>query len=442
MHTVGHSVAVGEGLSRRGVTGKPSGPPLSAWEGSPSAAEIESLGLPKDAGLSSHPVRHPINCIVRTRGCGLLLAAAGLCLCICFGAGPVAASSSSGSRPAGVPAWVPQTIDHPTPLSDPLPVALTQEGRKGAPVVSVSQAAAVLSAVWNLRAQAFDADNRSLMAEFETGPALEADEVTCGCNTRGVRGSIDADTLLVPKQLGYPAAFLAEVKTTLSNKPYVQYLVIARQSSATPWEVVADPGQPGSRALDSPQSGRDGFDDVVASHAAADRLPSRLASYWHAWTEDDHAPSDSPFASGEWTTKAGATYAKDPSGAFSPQNGLIGYYSFKGGSDHEVWSFGTRSGTITCGVVRWQTIWTYPGEGVYQDPAQNNWGASVAPGNYRYEAETWIMQPCFVQHPDTPVVVVSGLGDPDTDQGVDPLPATPTTPTPSISPVTPPIASA
>jgi hypothetical protein len=280
------------------------------------------------------------------------------------------------------------------------------------------------------------------MAEFETGPALESDEVTCGCNTRGVRGPIDADTLLVPKQLSYPAAFLAEIKTTLLNKPYVQYLVIARQSSAAAWEVVADPGQPGSRDLDSPKRNRDGFDDVVASHSAADRLPSQLAAYWHRWTEDDHAPSGSPFASGEWTTKAGATYAKDPSGAFSPQNGLIGYYSFKGGSDHEVWSFATSAGVITCGVVRWQTIWTYPGAGIYQDPAQNNWGTSVAPGNYRYEAETWIMQPCFVKHPDAPVVVVSGLGDPDTDQGVDPLPATPATPTPSIDPETPPIASA
>jgi len=143
-----------------------------------------------------------------------------------------------------------------------------------------------------------------------------------------------------------------------------------------------------------------------------------------------------------WTTKAVATYAKDPSGAFSPQNGLIGYCSLKGYSDHEVWSFATSAGVITCGVVRWQAIWTCPGAGIYQDPAQNNWGTSVAPGSYRYEAETWIMQPCFDQHPDAPVVVVSGLGDPDTDQGVDPLPATPATPTPSIDPEIPPIASA
>lgn len=338
--------------------------------------------------------------------------------------------------------WVPQSIDHPTPSPNPLPLALTEAGPKGREVVSPGQAGAVLSAIWNLRAQAFGTDDRSLIAEFETGPALESDEVTCGCNTRGVRGPIDPDSLLVPRQQGYPAAFLAEVKTTLMSKPYVQYLIIARQSKATPWEVVADPGQPGSRSLVRPKVGQGGFDAAVASHTAANRLPSELVAYWHIWTEDDHAPLHSQFAPGQWTTQAGATYAKDPSGSWSSQNGLMGYYSFKGGGDHEVWSFGTATGEITCGVVRWQTIWAYPGAGIYQDPAQNNWGSSVAPGNYQYEAETWIMQPCFIQHPSAHVVVVSGLEDPDTDQGLNPLPTMPASPTPSITPGTPPIASA
>ena len=205
-------------------------------------------------------------------------------------------------------------------------------------------------------------------------------------------------------------------------RPDLRQLARTRPYVKTPW--------PGTPSL------------LVASQTAADSLPDDLAGYWHIWTEDDHAPTHSQFAPGEWTTKAGATYAKDPSGAFSAQNGLIGYYSFKGGTNREVWSFRTREGAITCGVVRWQTIWTYPGAGIYQDPGQSNWGVSVAPGNYQYEAETWIMQPCFIQRPGTQVAVVSGLGDPDTDQGVDPLPASPAMPTPSIDPGTPPIASA
>jgi hypothetical protein len=373
----------------------------------------------------------------------MLAAATALALCICvIAAGQAAAYPHGGLRPAGVPEWVPQSIDHPAPSPNPLPAVLTETGPKGRTVVSPAQAGAVLSAMWTLRAQAFESDDRFLMAEFETGPALESDEVTCGCNTRGVRGPIESDSLLVPKQKRYPAAFLAEVRTTLTSKPYMQYLVIARESKATPWEVVADPGQPGSQTLDRPKVGQGGFDDAIGSHTAANRLPNELAAYWHTWTEDDHAPSHSPLAPGQWTTQAGATYAKDPSGSWSSQNGLMGYYSFESGGDNEVWTFGTATGAITCGVVRWQTIWTYPGAGIYQDPAQNNWGTSVAPGNYQYEAETWIMQPCFIQHPGAHVEVVSGLGDPDTDQGVNPLPTTPVSPAPTITPGTPPIASA
>jgi hypothetical protein len=137
----------------------------------------------------------------------------------------------------------------------------------------------------------------------------------------------------------------------------------------------------------------------------------------------------SPVAAGRWTTEAGATYGKDPSGSLSSSNGLIGYYSFEGGGANEERTFGTATGAITCGVVKWQTIWTSPGGGIYQDPAQNNWSPSVAPGTYQYDADTQIIQPCFVQRHGVPVVVVSGQGDPDTEQGVNPLPASPTIPT-------------
>jgi hypothetical protein len=354
------------------------------------------------------------------------------------------ASPSARSRPPEIPQWVPLAIDHPTPASDPLPAALMATSTERGTVISLNQADAVLSAIWNLRAQAFETDDRSLMAEFETGPALESDEVTCGCNTREVRGPVEAQSLIVSRQRSFPAAFLAEVKTTLAGAPYVQYLLIARQSRSTPWEVVSDPGESGARHLDQPRIGPGGFDDAVAPRTGAKNLPSEFASYWHTWSEKSHAPRRSVFAPGEWTTQAGATFAKEPSGTLSTQNGLLGYYSFHAGGAKEVWTFGIATGAITCGVVRWQTIWAYPGGEIYQDPTQNNWGPSVAPGSYQYEAETQIMQPCFIQRPGAHVVVVSGLGDPDTDQGVNPIAATPpssTTPT-SPSTVVPPIVQA
>lgn len=369
-----------------------------------------------------------------SRGVAFAVAALVLSMLV-LGVGPAKASPSVGSRPAAMPQWVALNIDHPTPATNPLPAALTTENTVHGAVVSPHQAEAVLGAMWNLRAQAFETDDRPLMAEFETGPALESDEVTCGCNTRGVRGPIYGESVFVPRQRNYPAAFLAEVKTTLTGAPYLQYLIIARQSLAAPWKVVADPGESGTRPLDQPKIGHGGFDGAGAPGPAARNLPREFASYWHIWTEEGHAPPHSPFAPGQWTTQAGATYAKEPSGSWSPQNGLQGFYSFEGGGDNEVWSFGTATGAITCGVVRWQTIWTEPGGGIYQDPAQNNWGTSVPPGTYQYEAETEIMQPCFTQRPGSRVTVTSGLGDPDTDQAVNPLPATPTPPTTPPPPI-------
>jgi hypothetical protein len=385
------------------------------------------------------PIRHRHRRRRTSRAKFLAVTTLTLSLLVVFAAQSTA-SPSARSRPTGMPPWVPLTIDHPTPATESLPGALTETTAIRGSVISLSQADAVTSAIWSLRAQAFESDDRSLMSEFETGPALESDEVTCGCNTRTVRGPIEDQSLIVPKQKGFPAEFLAEVKTTLSGAPYVQYLVIARQSKDTPWEVVSDPGESETLALDKPKVGPDGFDDAATSGDTAKNLPSDFASYWQTWTEQGHAPRDSQFAAGKWTTKAGATYGDQPSGALSSQNGLFGYYSFHGGGTQEVWSFRTDTGQITCGVVRWQTIWGYPGGGIYQDPSQNNWGPSVAPGTYRYEAETEIMQPCFIQRPGSRVAVVSGLGDPDTEEGVNPIPAAPppsTTPT-SPSTVVPP----
>jgi len=350
---------------------------------------------------------------------GALFAAGGLALTVLvFWVGQATATPAGGARPATIPLWVALQIDHPRPATYPLPTALTAPSTVAGTVVSPDQAGAVLLAIWNLRSEAFTSNNRAFMAEFETGPALEADEVTCGCNSRAVRGPIYGESVFVPKQTAFPATFFAEVNTTLFDGPYVQYLVITRESMATPWMVVADPGESGNRPLDQPKIGPGGYDVSPAPGPASANLPSELATYWATWTEAGHAPAQNLFAPGEWTTQAGASFAEHPSGSEDSHNGLVGYFAFKGGTSNEVWGFGTTTGAITCGVVRWQTIWTDPGGGPRQDPARHNWGPSVAPGIYQYMAETQITQPCFIQDPGTRIVVTSGLGDPDTMQGI------------------------
>jgi hypothetical protein len=267
------------------------------------------------------------------------------------------------------------------------------------------------------------------MAEFETGPALESDEVTCGCNTRIARGSIIHESMLVPKEASYPATFLGEATTTLAGQPYVQYLIVARPSSASPWTVLSDPGYSGTATLDRPPS-RDGFDAVPSASAArSGGFAATLASDWQTWTDTGQPPVNTNFAAGEWTTLAGRAMAEAPQGATVARNGLEGYYRYQAGTPDETWNFDTARGAVTCGVVRAQSIWT-SSTGTYQPASLTNWGPTVAPGRYQAVAETDIAQPCFSQVRGKATSVVSGQMDPDTEQGIGRIFTSPSIPSP------------
>ncbi len=315
-----------------------------------------------------------------------------------------------------MPPWVTPVIDHPTPVVGALPPALWW-GRTGhGPVVTVAQANTIFGALWILRWEAFQSESRSFMAAFETGPALESDEVTCGCTTRAVRGNIKAVRLLVPADRTFPVTFLAEAVTTLDGAPYTQYLVITRQSASTPWMVVADPGQNGVRKLLALRTGHGGFDKSAPSRSGT-QLPAELAAYWQSWASRGRAPAETPLAAGTWTTAAGAKLAKTPSGSLTAVNGLIAKYRYQAGDAVERWSFAVDGGTLTCGVVRYQTTWSALAGYTWQPSDQSNWGANVAPGVYQDIVDTQIAQPCFLQRPGHAVGVTSGAMDPDTIQG-------------------------
>lgn len=299
---------------------------------------------------------------------------------------PAPSSVRGGPETLSAPGWYQVPTDHPTPANDPLPAALMlgTSGRPG-PVIDVGQAQAVVAALWHLRDVAFQISSntpagRRFMAEFESGPALESDEVTCGCTDRTVRAPISAESLLVTRQTTYPATFLAEAITNLKGSPYIQYLIISRQSASQPWKVVSDPGYLGSASLDRPGAVTDGFDNATPPGPASRSLPQQLAAYWQAWTITRHAPASSDLEPGQWTTQAGAQMANTPDGAIRQFNGLPGYYLYHGGGPQEIWQFGTGTGGLTCGVVREETYWDYPGSKLYQPENNDNWGSTIAPG--------------------------------------------------------------
>ena len=319
--------------------------------------------------------------------------------------------------PGQAPNWVPDHPETPAPATMPLPPVLSAVNSDASAVVTPAEAKQIVAVLWSLRNEAFLNHSAALMAEFESGPALESDEVTCGCTTRLPRGPIYGESLLIPRVRSFPAVFLAEVKTTLLGKPYVQYLIVARTSTSSPWMVASDPGEQASRTLDQAKTDAVGF-DIATSPPGSALLPSELAAYYQTWTNTGRALNSVRFASGPYTTGAGRDFGKYPQGTFVKKTGLTFWSLDEAGS--QVWSFGTTTGSITCGVVRNQTIQTSP-TGIYQDPAQNNWGPSVAPGGYRMVATTDIAQPCFLQRAHGAPAVTSGSFDPDTEQGISPI---------------------
>ena len=113
--------------------------------------------------------------------------------------------------PGQAPAFVPIAPTPPIPATTPLPAVLDAPSPARGAVVTPTQAEQIVAADWTLRDEAFTYDNKALLPEFETGPALESDEVTCGCTSRSPRGPIESESLFVPRQRSYPADFMAEV---------------------------------------------------------------------------------------------------------------------------------------------------------------------------------------------------------------------------------------
>ncbi len=116
------------------------------------------------------------------------------------------------------------------------------------PVVTPVQAGGILDDVWARREDALTQRNRTVVASVDEGPAL-ADDLAWldglvpdrpgGSGRRGLVGQ----TLLVPRQLSYPAFFVAATRVTNAPDPTGRYLfwtalvVMVRDDQASPWRV-------------------------------------------------------------------------------------------------------------------------------------------------------------------------------------------------------------
>jgi hypothetical protein len=322
------------------------------------------------------------------------------------GASNAKASAAQPFAPARDAQGDPRYVTPPAHLPAPsgaiaLPAALTAP--PGAQDVIRPEAAnAVVRATWDLHHQALAALDVSLMAGFETGPALEVDAGRCACSgDRDPFGPANQVAVSVPHQTSYPARFFAQVATTASNQPWIAFLVFTRADARSPWMLdlfggyAADGAEVTPPAVDgggflAPQTARSAVDPTT--------VHSLLAEYWRFSKRTGTVPSALLWEPGVWTTDFAQKLTQYHQGGVA-ENGLIGYYAYETDAAHDgAYAFPEGQGwQIVCSAIRMQKTFlpTAPGKRVYQDAAQHNWGKSVPPGAYRAVTDNEIAVPCI-----------------------------------------------
>jgi hypothetical protein len=317
----------------------------------------------------------------------------------------------------GNPVYVPLAQHPPAPTrSVALPPAMTAPPGAG-DVITPSAATAVVQATWDLHHQALAHLDSSLMAAFETGPALEVDAGRCQCpGNSDPFGPASQVAVSVPHQASYPARFFAQVATTASAKPWVAFLVFTRADARSPWMLdlmggyAADSAQVTPPAVDgggflAPQTARSMVDPSTV-HAL-------LAQYWRFSKGGAKVPPAPLWAPGIWTTEFASKLTQYHQGGIA-ENGLIGYYAYETDAAHDgAYVFPEGQGwQIVCSPIRIQKTFVpaAPGGRVLQDPAQHNWGKSVPPGAYNVVTDNEITVPCIEVPPAGPGHQVRVLG--------------------------------
>jgi hypothetical protein len=133
-----------------------------------------------------------------------------------------------------------------------------------APVVSPVQAGGILDELWTQREAAVAARNRAALTALEEGPALAHElawmdgTVSYRPGGSGRRGLV-GQAVAIPRQLTFPAFFIASARVTSKPDPTGQWvywtalLVVVRDDAAAPWRIRLETwaaGPPQADAID------------------------------------------------------------------------------------------------------------------------------------------------------------------------------------------------
>lgn len=288
-------------------------------------------------------------------------------------------------------------------------------------VVTPAQARAIVSAFWPKREAALAALDLSQVNTLEAGVADEVDTAI----TKDILGRTPRRNLatvrqhgpvmvFVPRQTRYPATFLGEVLTNRygSTAPFKEVMVFRKTSPSDSWRLVLEVGS--ETATVDPSGMSAAFDAPLPHFTGVDvaRLPAELPAYWQTWWTTMHAPNDSPFAPGYWTTQRGALIAESGGGRLSPQCHCFTTLRYRPYPQGGVYSFNTHSGgLLECFATTITATSTPPaGTALVQDLDRNNWGAPLTPGIYRRITLVTLRPSCVYANPPEglPVSVLGG----------------------------------
>ena len=281
-----------------------------------------------------------------------------------------------------------------------------------------------MNVYWPLRERALNGDDRKTTDLLEDGVARENDDAVTGADLllrpgSGIRRVRPHNTasVFVPRQLSYPASFLAAVGTEVystdraevpKDRPwYVELLIFTRRDAGSRWMAsfvsgytVAAPGPPMAVPVEIDQ----GFDaePLIPDWVDPAQVHGMLVAYWQHWKNSGSEPADSHFNPGYWTTIRGLQIGQERNDTAGGTCDCYEHVEYRTDPRDQRWQFAWRSSAgappldMVCSTVRIHLVDTpQPGRLLYQNNERTNWGAYLKPGAYRSLASEEMRQSCI-----------------------------------------------
>jgi hypothetical protein len=284
--------------------------------------------------------------------------------------------------------------------------------------VTPDQADAIVRAWWSVNEQALERNNMVATDQLETGGFQQytdgqtLDFVGRKLEWRSVRQLLDL-RLFVPRQVAYPADFLAIIETTPyaddhsqpAGTKVLEFLVFQRVSASDSWKGALEtdayllywpPSAFATTVAGSPYEQAPSGPFAVAPRD----LPGALASYWTAAYRSGTPASDSPFANATFVNLSADAIYRDRL-AWQSRTGLVGEVTYSVDPADPIFQFSVNgSYDAVCFTVRRLSTTRHADNGpLHQDLARQNWGGRLPPGQYRALLAYGLRQTCVYVPP-------------------------------------------